>query len=81
MINKGKEIEVFLEKLPSRGRLRFFLFFVLISFFFWTSTKLSKTYTLEQSFSINWNDIPEGIIISDKEYKLNTSINKCKEIY
>ena len=74
MINKGKEIEVFLEKLPSRGRLRFFLFFVFISFFFWTSTKLSKTYTLEQSFSINWNDIPEGIIISDKEYKLNTSI-------
>ena len=29
---------------------------------------------LEQSFSINWNDVPEGIIISDKEYKLNTSI-------
>ena len=74
MINKGKEIEVFLEKLPSRGRLRFFLFFVFISFFFWISTKLSNTYTLEQSFSINWNDIPEGIIISDKEYKLNTSI-------
>ena len=74
MINNGKEIEVLLEKLPSKGRLRFFLFFVFISFFFWISTKLSNTYTLEQSFSINWNDIPEGIIISDKEYKLNTSI-------
>ena len=74
MINNGKEIEVLLERLPSKGRLRFFLFFVFISFFFWISTKLSKTYTLEQSFSINWNDVPEGIIISDKEYKLNTSI-------
>ena len=74
MINNGKEIEVLLERLPSKGRLRFFLFFVFISFFFWISTKLSNTYTLEQSFSINWNDVPEGIIISDKEYKLNTSI-------
>ena len=74
MINNGKEIEVLLERLPSKGRLRFFLFFVFISFFFWISTKLSNTYTIEQSFSINWNDVPEGIIISDKEYKLNTSI-------
>ena len=74
MINNGKEIEVLLEKLPSKGRLRFFLIFVFISFFFWISTKLSNTYTIEQSFSINWNDVPEGIIILDKEYKLNTSI-------
>ncbi len=74
MINNGKEIEVLLERLPSKGRLRFFLFFVIISFFFWISTKLSNTYTLEQSFLINWNDVPEGIIILDKEYKLNTSI-------
>ena len=74
MINNGKEIEVLLERLPSKGRLRFFLFFVFISFFFWISTKLSNTYTIEQSFSINWNDVPEGIIISDKEYKLSTSI-------
>ena len=74
MINNGKEMEVLLERLPSKGRLRFFLFFVFISFFFWISTKLSNTYTIEQSFSINWNDVPEGIIISDKEYKLSTSI-------
>ena len=74
MINNGKEIEVLLERLPSKGRLRFFLIFVFISFFFWISTKLSNTYTIEQSFSINWNDVPEGIIILDKEYKLNTSI-------
>ena len=74
MIYKGKEIEFLLEKLPSGGRLRFFLFFVLISLSFWISTKLSNTYTLEQTFSINWHDVPEGIIILDKEYKLNTSI-------
>ena len=74
MINNGKEMEVLLERLPSKGRLRFFLFFVFISFFFWISTKLSNTYTIDQSFSINWNDVPEGIIISDKEYKLSTSI-------
>ena len=74
MINKGREIEVLLEKLPSKGRLRFFLLFVFVSFSFWISTKLSNTYTLEQTFSINWNDVPEGVIISEMEYKLNASI-------
>ena len=74
MINKGKEIEVLLEKLPSKGRLRFFLLFVFVSFSFWISTKLSNTYTLEQTFSINWNDVPEGVIIYEMEYKLNASI-------
>ena len=69
-----KNIEVLLEKLPSKVRLRFFLFFVFVSFSFWTSTKLSKIYTIEQTFSINWNDVPEGVIISEKEYKLNASI-------
>ena len=74
MLNIGKNIEVLLEKLPSKGRLRFFLFFVFVSFSFWISTKLSNTYTLEQTFSINWNDVPEGVIISEKEYKLIASI-------
>jgi len=74
MINKGREIEVLLEKLPSKGRLRFFLLFVFVSFSFWISTKLSNTYTLEQTFSINWNDVPEGVIIYETEYKLNASI-------
>ena len=74
MLNNVKNIEVLLEKLPSKVRLRFFLFFVFVSFSFWTSTKLSKIYTLEQTFSINWNDVPEGVIISEKEYKLNASI-------
>ncbi len=74
MINKGKEIEVLLQKLPSKARLRFFLLFVFVSFSFWISTKLSNTYNLEQTFSINWNDVPEGVIISEKEYKLSASI-------
>ena len=74
MINKGKEIEVLLQKLPSKARLRFFLLFVFVSFSFWISTKLSNTYNLEQTFSINWNDVPEGVIIYETEYKLNASI-------
>ena len=74
MISKGKEIETLLKKLPSKGRFRFFLLFVFVSFSFWISTKLSNTYTVEQTFSINWIDIPPGIIITDKLYTLNATI-------
>ena len=79
MISKGKEIETFLKKMPSKGRFRFFLLFVFVSFFFWISTKLSNTYTIEQTFSINWIDIPPGIIITDKLYRLNATIKASSD--
>ena len=72
-----KEIEGnkrFKKRLPSKKRFRFFLFFVFISFSFWLSTKLSNSYTVEQTFNIEWINIPEGVIIPDNDQKLNTSI-------
>ena len=62
------------KRLPSKNRLHFFLFFVFISFSFWISTKLSNSYTIEQIFNIEWINIPESIVISENNKKLNTSI-------
>lgn len=62
------------KRFPSRNRLHFFLFFVFISFSFWISTKLSNSYTIEQIFNIEWINIPERIVISENNKKLNTSI-------
>ena len=75
MFNNPKVLESFLEVLPSKGRFRFFLFFLLLSFTFWTSTKLSNTYIVEESFSIIWTNIPNGIIPSSKNQQMNVSIS------
>lgn len=75
MFNNPKGLESFLEVLPSKGRFRFFLFFLLLSFTFWTSTKLSNTYTVEESFSIIWTNIPNGIIPSSENEQMNVSIS------
>ena len=74
MLKKIEGNERLKKRLPSKNRLHFFLFFVFISFSFWISTKLSNSYTIEQTFSIEWINIPEGISISDNNKKLNTSI-------
>ena len=74
MSNKFKKFERFFGTLPSKGRFQFFLFFVLLSFTFWISTKLSNTYTVDQSFSINWVDVPEGIIIHSNNREIKASI-------
>ena len=75
MFNNPKGLESFLEVLPSKGRLRFFLFFLLLSLTFWTSTKLSNTYIVEESFSIIWINIPNGIIPSSENQQMNVSIS------
>ena len=75
MFNNPKGLESFLEVLPSKGRFLFFLFFLLLSFIFWTSTKLSNTYIVEESFSIIWTNIPNGIIPSSKNQQMNVSIS------
>ena len=64
-----------LTKLPSKGRFRFFLLFVLLSFVFWLSTKLSNSYTLDQSFKVNWEDVPSGIVLSNIPQQLTLSIS------
>ena len=75
MFNNPKGLESFLEVLPSKGRFLFFLFFLLLSFTFWTSTKLSNTYIVEESFSIIWTNIPNGIIPSSENQQMNVSIS------
>ena len=73
MISKGKEIETLFKKYLQKGVFVFsFICFCFI--FLLISTKLSNTYTVEQTFSINWIDIPPGIIITDKLYTLNATI-------
>jgi hypothetical protein len=74
MSNKSKKFQLFFGILPSKGRFQFFLFFVLLSFTFWVSTKLSNTYTLDQPFSINWINVPEGIIIHSNNKQIKASI-------
>ena len=74
MLKKIEGNKRFKKRFPSKNRLHFFLFFVFISFSFWISTKLSNSYTIEQIFNIEWINIPESIVISEKNKKLNTSI-------
>ena len=68
-------IEKVIKRLPNKSRFRFFLLFVLISFSFWTSTKLSKDYQLVQPFFIKWTEVPKGIILTDDPAKINLTIN------
>ena len=71
---KKNEFEKVLRLLPSKERFKFFFLFVLLSFIFWFSTKLSNTYQLEQSFSIHWKNIPKGIVIDNDSSELGLSI-------
>ena len=74
MLKKIEGNKRFKKRFPSKNRLHFFLFFVFISFSFWIITKLSNSYTIEQIFNIEWINIPESIVISENNKKLNTSI-------
>ena len=71
---KKNEFKKVLRQLPSKDRFKFFFLFVLLSFIFWFSTKLSNTYQIEQSFSIHWNNIPKGIVLNHDSSELGLSI-------
>ena len=75
MLNKAKIYNLFLRTLPSKRRFHFFLLFILLSFTFWSSTKLSNNYSLKQSFEVVWTNIPQGIIISPIDQKFNITIS------
>lgn len=68
-------IEGVLKKLPNKSRFQFFLFFVLLSLTLWTSTKLSKVYQVEQSFTIIWEEIPKGIILNAEPTEVQLSLS------
>ena len=71
---KKNEFEKVLRQLPTKDRFKFFFLFILLSFIFWFSTKLSNTYQIEQSFSIHWNNIPKGIVLNHDSSELVLSI-------
>ena len=75
MFTQDRGIEKVIKKLPNKSRFRFFLLFVLISFTFWTSTKLSKEYQLVQPFIVNWTDVPNGVILSKEVVEINLTLN------
>ena len=74
MSEKKEGMKTFINRLPSKGRFRFFLLFIFISFLFWISTKLSNTYTLEQTFNVVWSNIPDDIVMLDNPHKINASV-------
>ncbi len=74
MSEKKEGMKTFINRLPSKGRFRFFLLFVFVSFLFWISTKLSNTYTLEQTFNVVWSNIPDDIVMLDNPHKINASV-------
>jgi len=71
---KKNEFEKFLKRFPTKDRFKFFFLFVLLSFIFWFSTKLSNTYQIEQSFSIHWKNIPKEIVLNHDSSELSLSI-------
>jgi hypothetical protein len=68
-------IESILKKLPNKSRFRFFLLFVVISFSFWASTKLSKEYQLVQPFTLVWGEVPKGVVLNDKPSQIKATLN------
>ena len=71
---KKNEFEKVLRQLPNKNRFKFFLLFILLSFIFWFSTKLSNTYQIDQSFTIHWNNIPKGIVLNHDSSELGLTI-------
>lgn len=75
MSTQKRGIESILKKLPNKSRFRFFLLFVVISFSFWASTKLSKEYQLVQPFTLVWGEVPKGVVLSDKPSQIKATLN------
>ncbi len=61
-------------QLPSKEKLQFFLFFVLLSSVFWSITKLSNTYRSQQSFEIYFSDIPDHILLDEDINTINITL-------
>ena len=75
MSTQKRGIESILKKLPNKSRFRFFLLFVVISFSFLASTKLSKEYQLVQPFSLVWEEVPKGVVLNDKPSQIKVTLN------
>ena len=70
-----RNFEYFRLRFPDKKRLRFFSFFVALSFLFWIITKLSNTYSSSVEFDVNFVDIPPLIVLNQNfEAKLKVDI-------
>jgi len=58
-------------KFLKKINFKFFLFFVVISSFFWIVTKFSNIYKFKNDFDINWINIPEKIIVDNEQKKIS----------
>jgi hypothetical protein len=64
-----------LTKSIKNKKLNVFILFFLMAFAFLIISKLSKTYTETVSFKINFNNLPENRVISDKDkYKIDVTL-------
>ena len=58
-----------------KGRTKFFLSFLLLSFFFWFITKFSKEYTEVMQFQLELSDLPASITpISNRELQIEVTL-------
>ena len=64
-----RNFEYFRLKNPEKKRLRFFSFFLTLSFLFWIITKLSNTYSSSVEFRVNFVNIPPLIVLDQVSYK------------
>ena len=64
-----RNLEYLRLKNPEKKRLRFFSFFLTLSFLFWIITKLSNTYSSSVEFRVNFVDIPPLIVLDQVSYK------------
>ena len=70
-----RNFEYFRLKYLEKKRLRFFSFFLALSFLFWIITKLSNTYSSSVQFEVNFVDIPSLIVLDeDSDKKVNADI-------
>ena len=61
-MKKDSALVSFLQKASmDKGRTKFFLSFLLLSFVFWFITKFSKEYTEVMQFQLELSDLPASI--------------------
>lgn len=72
---KPKRTKQAMEQAQNNKKLRIFLFFLSLSFVFWLLINLSKTYTIDIPFRLNYVDLPaKKLFQSDPENKIVLSL-------
>lgn len=76
MKNESTWATLLQKALMDKGKIRFFLVFLLLSFVFWFFTKFSKEYTEVVVFQFDWSDLPASIIPLDRQsFEIEVTLN------